>query len=323
VTLPAPLRSLLVALIAVALPAALLLGAMPAGALERPAIRLKLGDHVSYTGPAMSGNNYAMGRRPSSCAGTRTSCDTIRVTLDVPVEELQANTYMLVVTTSWQPKADPNIQQVGRVASDNQVNTYVYTDPPRKDSTGAEVEETSAFMVPGPNYLTVFKPETQKWAIVIENMYGLNTGYTVTVDLTDIGSGPGVDRSVDEPVVDYSDDSNIAVTPSFQDAVVPQAVASGRLSSGSVTGTMLGAGALTFNVLPPPVDDELDRIAGIDDQANFTLGEARTIAKVTTGPPKARSAGALTLLVWFVFLPIVLGGASSAFVIRRRRALVS
>lgn len=307
---------------------------LPAAAQTQPTMNVPVNETVTTKYRALVGPNYQQGRRPVACAAsTRLSCDTIPVALGLSPEELAGGEHIVIVRTDWNIRAKQSVPAVAE-ASDDQVNTFIYTDPPRvvKDVI---TEETSAFLSPPPTEISVFKPATNKLLITVENMYGVNDGYTLSVGLFDLGGGPGADGSVDDggSTLDLSDDSNVAVTPSFNEEAssgggVTIPISAAQIGGSRVTDAFdlsggdiaeFGRPTVTLDILSLGSDVDLDDLGGVTAQTSFGLGKTEKIAKVTSGPPAPQSASALELVLWFGLLPASLAGGAFLLAARRRR----
>jgi hypothetical protein len=317
--------------VAVLLAAGSLGGIAPqrAGAAPRDRLLVGIDQTVVFKGPALVGPNYTQGRGPGPCGGaTRTSCDVIPVTLDIEMEKVQAEpeNYLLYIETSWNPKAAPNVPSVG-VVSDDQVNTYVYTDPPSKDDTGAVISEQDAFLAPSPTSISFPGPKSKNWNITVENMYGYNDGYTLKVSLYYLGGGPGADKSIDEggTPVDLSDDSSVAVTPTFDEGSLKDpgsAVTFGDLSGSTFSDSGLTRRTITLSLADLRGDNDLDGLQGVDDAAVLRLQAAKNISNVSIGgPPRIRKVSSIALALWLVGIPLALAAGLVVMMYRRRTVI--
>jgi len=317
--------------LAVLAPVSLLLGllavgltATPAAADQLPRILLPVdGSTLTFHGPQLIGANYTQGRGPTACAAaTRKSCVTIPIQFLLDDATVQAHELIFTVTTRWDVNASQTVPAVG-TGSDDQINTYIYTDPPKLGKGSAtstcgdtcELEETSAFLSPPPTTLTIYRPQSNKFLITVENMYGVDTnGFTLDLSVNDLSGGPGADLSADTAgPVDYSDDT-ASLTPSYDGSATPSSSGSAVSSSDlapaanldSLQGAGLGSGRtpVTFDTLGLRPDADLDTLSGVDTKALVDLGAARQIATVAVaGPPKARPASGLALVITLVVLP--------------------
>jgi hypothetical protein len=304
--------------------------ATPAGAVQRDQIVVDVNQTVTVKFPAFApATNYQQGRKPANCSvSTRLTCDAIPVTLNVDAGELaeHSSDYLLTVETDWNARVKQTVQGQG-VVSDNQLNTYVYTDPPRMAGDPPTVtEEWYSSLDPPPTSLSFPAPIANKWTITVENFAGYNDGYTLKITLLYVGGGPGADASIDSndgaAPTDFSDFGNVAITSSFDGAA-----GAGSLSGGSVDFASLGAAisgepgtkAIALSLAQLQADNDLDSLSGIDDAAVLRLQPARSFANISIGaPPRVRKASPMAIVAWLIVVPALVAVASAAWIYRRR-----
>lgn len=313
------LRRLLLTLLA----AVLFVGAaapLPVEALKRDEIVLQPGETRTVKYPAFVGSNYQQSRTPKACE-TKQACDTIAIRLEVP--EGAPPPESLQVAVEWNVRATRRVEAVGD-ASDNQLVSALWKSPPDKTPEGSDTHHSRSGFVAPPQTLSIFRPTLSSF-LVVENAVGVNEGYTVTFTYQDVGSGPGDDRSVDESApVDQSDDSDVAVTPSFSDdpSPSPPTGASGfsEFASSPISDSAGVPQQLALEILGITGDRSLDALEGVDDRGNFRLSAARRISTTSSGPPAPKDVPGIVLAFWLVMAPLAVAGGLAVTAIRRRSA---
>lgn len=314
----------------------------PAGAVQKPVVSLDPGETIVNKYPALIGPNYQQGRRPSSCSSsTRISCDTIPIELNVSQAELDAHPsdFLLIVETDWNVRASETVPAVGTL-SDDQINTYVYKNPPREtvevdpdtgEETRTQVEENSAFLNPPPTSLSFAQVETTSYLITVENMVGYNDGYTLTVSFLYLGGDRPIDGSIDEDIpFDFSDTDQFAETTSFNDLspTTYDTFSDSALNFSDLAGGAAGSfgfpatRAVSLDLAELQADTDLDDLAGVDNAAVLKLQKAQEIGNIANvGPPPIRDASSIALLLWLLIVPLLVAAAAMFFAFRRRAIL--
>lgn len=323
----------------------------PAGALSDPGITIGLGQSITRTFPAITGddalsiaeaNVYPTTGNPNggptdqptpqSCqaAPNGQGCADVPITLAVPPSSVQTTTYILSIAVSWPAQTvDSNTPELGPTYTDT-MQYYLWEDPPAQVPNSPPPGTHPAFDSQDgvdPGNMTSVGPQSVHLDVLADNQAGVNSGFTLTVSLTDAAA--------------------VAFNPSgfgssgfggfVGGGVAPMPGTTGSVPGGGQVGTSPvveggggGAAAPTApappaaaNVPPGTISAALARMGMASPPNALELGGPRFIQAGPldrSGGPDHANGGALAASLLLIPL-IALGLALWAYLRRRRRAL--
>jgi hypothetical protein len=251
---------------------------------------------------------------PATCANLP-SCDVVPLTVVQPEGVSVFDEFVLEIELRW---ADDT-----PVADD--MSLELWYDPQTANAAASSATDRN------PEMVRFAEPTSGKFQIVVANVSGPNTGYTLTVrSIYRKGAAPS---ELDAPVPTFAgprrETPTSGVTPPTPTQATSSAPASGGaavLEPGEIpaslpTSTLSPDGALVPAVAPPAVDPALAGLAArAGTGAVSSAGGALFRQSSSNGPPRPISPPLFVL--WTVFVPLaVLGGAALAFLRLRPRAL--
>jgi len=186
-------RSLSAALLATGVLAAVLAPAQPASAFKGEGLTVKLNQSFTVERPAIPGNSVvfqgsyqASDAFPADCEGEAFGCEVVPIKLDIKQtdpEEIEASQYILTVVLTWDPGPQADNLPVTGTVNSNDLQGFLFQDPPVHDSTGGEVysARTNGTL---PGNMIAVSPSSGSFNLVVANFSGVNNGYKLEVSLT-------------------------------------------------------------------------------------------------------------------------------------------
>ncbi|MCW2545153.1 MAG: hypothetical protein JWM40_2705, partial [Frankiales bacterium] len=182
----------------VAVAASLVGPATPASAYRDPTtLHVKLRQHQLIHRPAITGISTltnvdnqspltSVSPNPSDCETEPVGCEVIPLELDIPQDDpdaIEAQGYILTIVLDWTPGPElDNLPEVGTVHS-NELDGWLFQTPPIHNSTGSDTY-TATTNSTQPGSMVAVSPTSSKFLLMIANTIGVNSGYTLEIDLT-------------------------------------------------------------------------------------------------------------------------------------------
>lgn len=290
--------------------AAMVAGTTPGvGALEQEAMTIREGEVVEATYGPIPGNNAALTHYPDECA-TSTYCDVVPLDVIVPDDLQPGDDFVVKLTMSWPEQA---ADTPGYRGSSNDLDMYVYDNkqtqtenPPEDGSEPSYEEKTSGASDQNPEVAQLFRPTLGRYNIVVNNFLGTNVGYTIKLEWQSFDVDPAMELLAPPP-----DDRRRTTTTISRRPATTTAPSAASTSS---TTAVIPEGV----VLP---DDDFDSTAFGGGGGGPTADDLSALGE-SQGPLRRRDLGSpspLTLVLWMVVLPAVLGGVFVLVMRRRRR----
>ena len=313
--------------------AALLGPASLSSAFTGETIKVKLGQTLDITKPAITGNSTlfqandrstgttgASSALPGDCAQEPVGCELIPIELDIPQDdpdEIEAQGYVLTVIVDWDPgQRVDNVFQVGTVYA-NDLESFLYQNPLAIDSAG-RATFTARSNTTNPASLVAVSPTSKKFQLAVANYNGVNNGYTLKVSLTSAAQLAFDPTKFSPKVPDY-------VQPTFTPpAATPQQNGFGGASGPAffppaAPGAAPQAAPAAFTVPNIPggkADPMLVAIGDVDVRSGLGLRAVDVESKVA-GLTVDKSGG-LSVLLGLLALPLLIGLALLFLLLRKR-----
>jgi hypothetical protein len=253
---------------------------------------------------------------PSECA-VSPSCDTIPIHFALPPDLTSDDEYFAMFEVGWETERveGTNVNELDVYLFDRQGDTADFQNRPVSVAKAESLANN-----PERFYLAEIK-QPDYWLVVV-NVWGPNTGYTVSAGLVVSRITKPVEsqepefvpptESFEPPTPSASTQAGQPASPSGPLSSLPSL--SGRGPSASVDVDLGAPGGLLF-----PIDPDLAGVSGngLEDQLAADAGPVEDI-RVRT-PPKEVSG--LEALVWLSALPVLVSAVGVALLARRRPQL--
>jgi hypothetical protein len=244
---------------------------------------------------------------PDACRQA-TYCDVIPLEVVLPPTLRPSDEFFVSVTLEWKTQKLPGVAAGGVNYVDpkdvNDMDLYVWNEPAADAPVQQSATETS------PEKLRMFRPAKGKYAIVVMNYTGPNTGYKVRVEYKP--------ESIVPPFESLAPDFNPVATPPMPfeapvESLEPQTPTLPIDTSGTdTTPTTVPAPpaeAKPAPLTPVAIDPDPDFTNFSDDAFDNQLASPKTDVLTekqvkAVGPP--RPASTSTLVFWLAIVPLLL-----------------